>query len=179
MELIIKQARKRISRKKIKEIYDSSFPKEERIPFWMMFLMSFTKTTDFLAFYDNDKLVGFSYMAKVNNILFIMFLAVDENMRSKGYGSNILNILKEKYSTAKVIMSIDKSDYTRKAKLVNFCLKNNFEYTGYLMKSGEKTQEIFISNGEFKKREFQLFFHTYSNATIVPKIWEDESIIKS
>ena len=117
MELIIKQARKRISRKKIKEIYDSSFPKEERIPFWMMFLMSFTKTTDFLAFYDNDKLVGFSYMAKVNNILFIMFLAVDENMRSKGYGSNILNILKEKYSTAKVIMSIDKSDYTKKLNL--------------------------------------------------------------
>ena len=175
MELIIKKVRKGNICKKVKEIYNSSFPKEERIPFWMMFFTSFTNTTDFFAFYDDDTLIGFTYMAKVNNILFIMFLAVDENTRCKGYGSKILNLIKQKYPNDKIIISVTKeNNNSRESNIINFCSKNDFKYTGYLMKSGEKIQEIFIYNGDFKKREFQLFFHTYSNASIVPKIWEDD-----
>ena len=108
MELIIKKVRKGNIRKKVKEIYNSSFPKEERIPFWMMFFTSFTNTTDFFAFYDDDTLIGFTYMAEVNNILFIMFLAVDENTRCKGYGSKILNLIKQKYPNDKIIIDSNK-----------------------------------------------------------------------
>lgn len=36
-------------------------------------------------------------------------------------------------------------------------------------------QEILISNGEFNKKEFRLFFALYSNGTVWPKIWGQET----
>lgn len=178
MKLIIKKANRRNTRNKIKQLYTSSFDKNERIPFWMIILMSFTKTTDFFAFYDNENFIGFTYMATLNNIVFIFFLAVDDDVRSKGYGSQILTAIKEKYLNHKIIISINRADYNKKIKLQNFLFKNDFSYTGYLMKSGDKEQDIMIANGDFNKRELQRFFHIYSNASMVPKIWEDDSISK-
>ena len=141
----------------------------------MIILMSFTKTTDFFAFYDNENFIGFTYMATLNNIVFIFFLAVNDNIRCKGYGSEILKTIKEKYINHKIIISINRADYNKKLKLQNFLSKNDFSYTGYLMKSGDKEQDIMIANGDFNKRELQRFFHVYSNASMVPKIWEDDS----
>ena len=40
----------------VKSIYFDSFPKNERMPFSMMVAMSKLWNTDFLSFYDGDKL---------------------------------------------------------------------------------------------------------------------------
>lgn len=44
------------------------------------------------------------------------------------------------------------------------------------MKLNGVVQEIIITNGEFIKREFRLFFALYSNGTMWPKIWERAAI---
>ena len=46
--------------------------------------------------------------------------------------------------------------------------------TGYKMKLSGVEQEILISNGDFDKNEFRLFFVLYSNGTVWPKIWRNE-----
>ena len=43
-------------RKKVKEIYMRAFPKEERMPFWMMRAMAKMQNTRFLAFYEGARL---------------------------------------------------------------------------------------------------------------------------
>lgn len=57
----------------VKEIYFDSFPKNERMPFPMMVVMSKLWNTEFLAFYDNDKLCGFIYLAHNRKVVFVMF----------------------------------------------------------------------------------------------------------
>ena len=52
--------------------------------------------------------------------------------------------------------------------------KNGFLDTGYRMKLSGVEQEILISNGDFDKNEFRLFFVLYSNGTVWPKIWRNE-----
>ena len=42
------------------------------------------------------------------------------------------------------------------------------------MKLSGVEQEILISNGNFDKNEFRLFFVLYSNGTVWPKIWRNE-----
>ena len=42
------------------------------------------------------------------------------------------------------------------------------------MKLSGVEQEILISNGNFDKNEFRLFFMLYSNGTVWPKIWRNE-----
>ena len=42
------------------------------------------------------------------------------------------------------------------------------------MKLSGVEQEILISNGNYDKNEFRLFFVLYSNGTVWPKIWRNE-----
>lgn len=179
MNLRIEKVSKSKRKKEIKKIYTSSFLKEDRMPFEMMLMMSHLWHTDFLSFYDEDTLCGFIYMATIKKITFVMFFAVAENLRSKGYGSNILAHIESMYPKNKMILTIEPCD--KEAKDINqrirrkrFYMKNGYIETGYFVKLGKK-QEILIKNGEFDKREFTRFFMLYSNFTMKPKVWKSEA----
>ena len=160
----------------IKRIYFDAFPKNERMPFFMMVLMSKLWNTQFLSFYDGDIPCGFIYFAVNRKMIFIMFLAVDESLRTKGYGSAILKEIKNRYPDKKIMVSIEPSDDSapdieaRKRRKA-FYRKNGYGETGYMIKLSGVVQEIMITNGDFDKKEFLLFFIFYSNGTVWPKIW--------
>lgn len=109
--------------------------------------------------------------------IFVMFLAVDQCLRSKGYGSSILRQVKSAYPDKKIVVSIEPCDENtpdlalRKRRKA-FNMRNGYEETGYMMKLNGVVQEIIITNGTFVKREFRSFFALYSNGTMWPKIWK-------
>lgn len=168
----------KISSTDIKRIYFEAFPKKERMPFPMMVAMSKLWNTQFLGFYDGDTPCGFIYLAANRKIVFVMFFAVDKRLRSKGYGSLILQQIRNKYPNKKIIISIEPCDdnapdiEVRKRRKA-FYLRNGYKETGYKMKLNGIVQEIIISNGEFKKREFCSFFILYSFGSVYPKIWKE------
>ena len=160
----------------IKAIYYASFPKEEQMPFGLMLAMSCLWHTQFLAFYEGETLCGFVYMATQGRQSFIMFFAVEEKLRSKGYGSRILSEIQALYPQNKLIVSIEPcvecgEDITMRIKRKAFYLRNGYQETGYFMKLGGQEQEILIKNGLFDKRQFIRFFMLYSCCTTIPKIW--------
>lgn len=164
------------SRQKIKEIYESSFRKEDRMPFLLMLIMSYLNSTQFVSFRDGDTICGFVYMATIKKITFVMFFAVDEHIRSKGYGSHILSKIQSLYPDNKIIITIERCDSNVKniderLRRRRFYLNNGYIQTGYMVKLGNQEQEILMKNGEFNKREFILFFLKYSNLTMLPKVW--------
>ena len=167
----------KFSDKKVKNIYFDSFPKEERMPFPMMVAMSKLWNTDFLSYYEKDILCGFAYLAHIGKTVFVMFLAVDKNLRSKGYGSKILREIRGRFPDKKIVISIEPCeenalDIEIRKKRKDFYLKNGYEETGYIMKLGGTNQEIIISGGEFCKKQFRIFFALYSNGTMWPRIWK-------
>lgn len=180
MELNIENVRASKRKHAIKEIYHSSFAEEDRMPFGMMIAMSYLWNTDFLAFYDGDTLCGLIYLATIGKQSFVMFFAVDERLRSKGYGSRILDYIQRAHPLNKIIISIEPcndihlADIDLRRKRKDFYLRNGYSETGYLMKLGGKSQEIIIKNGEFNKLKFRLFFALYSNLTMYPKIWRSD-----
>ena len=164
----------------VRQMYLNAFPPAERMPFPVMVAMSKLWHTDFLEFYDGDILCGFVYLAHNRKLVFIMFLAVDEKLRSKGYGSAILHEIQNRYPDKKIIVSIEPCDAmapdlalrtSRKA----FYSRNGYRETGYRMRLSGVEQELLICNGQFDIREFRLFFALYSNGTVWPKIWRQET----
>ena len=95
--MALKTANVKLNDAEVKRIYFGAFPKEERMPFSMMVAMSKLWNTNFWAFYDKDVLCGFVYTAVNRKLVFIMFLAVDEALRSQGYGSAMLQKISKKY----------------------------------------------------------------------------------
>ena len=176
----VEKVRKSKKKQEIKDIYISAFSKEDRMPFWMTILMSYLWNTEFLAFYDKNDLCGFVYMATIKRQTFVMFFAVPENLRSKGYGSRILTEIQSLHPKNKILISIEPCDENAedielRLRRKKFYLNNEYIETGYFIKLGGKKQEIIIKNGVFNKREFKLFFMIYSNFTMIPKIWSMES----
>lgn len=164
-------------KKRIKEIYTHSFPKEDRMPFALMLMMARMKNTEFLSFHDEDTLCGFVYMATVNNLTFVMFLAVDEKIRSKGYGSRILEEIESIRMGNKIIISIEIcdeniKDIEQRLRRKKFYTNNGYAETGYLVELANKKQEIIIKNGKFDEDEFIFFFNKYSNGSMKPKLWK-------
>lgn len=162
-------------KKQIKKIYEDAFPKKERMPFVLMVAMSLLLTTKFFAFYDNERLCGLIYMAKIGRQAFIMFFAVDEQLRSKGYGAKILGILKNKYPNCKIVVSIEPcnesaQNFTLCQRRKNFYLQNGFCDTGYNIKLNGINQEILISGGAFRRVTFSVFLIFYSCFAIIPNI---------
>lgn len=174
VEKILRSRRKR----EIKEIYLSSFPKEERMPFVLMLLMSCLWNTQFLAFYDDKTLCGLVYMANLGKQTFIMFFAVDAKLRSKGYGSRILEEIQQLYPKNMIIVSIEPcmesvENMEQRKRRKNFYIHNGYRETGYWMKLAGQEQEILVKNGVFEKRKFIAFFMMYSCCTMIPKIWKN------
>ena len=106
-----------------------------------------------------------------------MFFAVDKCLRSKGYGSFILQQIKNKYPNKKIIVSIEPCDdiapdIELRKRRKTFYMKNGYKETGYMMKLIGVMQEIMVTNGEFIKGEFCSFFLIYSFGSIYPKIWK-------
>ena len=86
------------SSRNVRQMYLNTFPPAERLPFPLMVAMSKLWHTDFLEFYDGDTLCGFVYLPHNRKLVFIMFLAVDETLRAKGYGSAILHEIQKRCS---------------------------------------------------------------------------------
>lgn len=174
----IRTEKVKISDADIKRIYFEAFPKKERMPFPMMVVMSKLWNTQFVSFHDGDIPCGFIYLASNRKIVFVMFFAVDRCLHSKGYGSFILQQLRNKYPNKKIIISIEPCndnapDIELRKRRKSFYLRNGYKETGYKIKLNGIVQEIVISNGEFMKKEFCSFFILYSFGSAYPKIWKE------
>ena len=161
----------------IREIYERSFPKEERMPFFMMLGMSCLWNTQFLSFYDGETLCGLAYLAAMGRQTFLMFFAVEENIRSLGYGGRILEQIQALHPKNKIIVSIepcgaDAEYLENRVRRKAFYLRNGYKETGYFMKLAGQEQEILIKNGLFSKRGFTAFMALYSFCAAIPRVWE-------
>ena len=90
---------------KVRKLYMQSFPKEELLPWWLMRLHARRKGFALTAFLDGDQLCGFTSSIDGENMHFLLYFAVAEDLRGKGYGSAILRLLKEEYGT--VVLNIE------------------------------------------------------------------------
>ncbi len=108
----------------IEKLYLNSFPKEERFPFWILEECSKENNSDLYAIIDNDKFVGMCYIVNCVSAYYLMYLAVEPNLRNQNYGSRILKDLKEKYKL--LFLSIDEPNNSISIRCKNFYLRNGF-----------------------------------------------------
>lgn len=123
-------------RNKVKELYYQAFPKEELIPWWLVKMMNRRKGADVSAYMDNDIFCGFTYTYTIDEMLFVFYFAVNDELRGKGYGSKILTMLKEENPEKTITLNIEPLEENainieQRRKRFSFYKKNGFYDTGY------------------------------------------------
>jgi GNAT superfamily N-acetyltransferase len=122
--------------KDVAELMYSSFPENEQFPIWFLRLMSLRKCVEFLAYYDEGKLIATSFSVSSDDAVFGLYLAIQKELRSQGYGSSILKTLCEKDKDKAIYLNIEPVDetadnYEERVKRLKFYEKNDFYETGY------------------------------------------------
>ena len=120
--------------KAAKKLYISAFPREERLPWWVLRLNSLRKGIDLTAWLQGEEFCGFTYSVTVEGLHFLLFFAIEENCRGKGWGSAVLSQLKETYGA--VVLNVEPllpeaPNYTQRQSRFAFYRKNGFFDTGY------------------------------------------------
>ena len=100
--------------KKVKRLYNLAFPKEERIPIFLLNLLARKGKATFYGIFDNEKFIGLIYNIYHKDIVFIYFFAIDKELRGQRYGSKVLEFIKQKYNKHRIVLGIEQIDKSSK-----------------------------------------------------------------
>ena len=115
-------------------LYRSAFPKEERLPWWILRLNACRKGIDLTAFMDGDVFCGFTASVTVENLHFLLFFAIDDEKRGMGYGSAVLQMLQKQNQT--LVLNVELLDpaaenYDQRKRRFAFYQRNGLVDTCY------------------------------------------------
>lgn len=94
----------------IKDLYQNIFPDDELVKWSWLLRKSRSKNAEFLAYYDANQFVGFSYMIHQPALDFLFYLAVDPEQHSQGYGGQILDWLNATHPKVPIVLEIEPLD---------------------------------------------------------------------
>lgn len=118
--------------KKVKTLYRSAFPADERAPFALMMLRALQKKADFRSVYDNGEWAGMVYIMGRGDLYYIFYLAVAEDKRGCGTGTRILKALLKRYKGKRLFLAVEQPDENAdncemRIRRKNFYLRSGFK----------------------------------------------------
>ncbi|MDD3286826.1 MAG: GNAT family N-acetyltransferase [Bacteroidales bacterium] len=111
-----------------KEIYNSSFPLDERRNFDLVIEMVGKEGFDFYVIkssLEDETPTGIISIWEFDEFAYIEHFAIDLSLRQKGYGSKVLNEIINKY-TQPFIIEVEPPTNVEALKRINFYIKLNF-----------------------------------------------------
>lgn len=125
----------------VKRLYKTAFPVDQRVPFWSLRLRSNMNGMEIVAYYDEDVFCGFACLLATENAVYLYYIAVAEGLRGKGYGTQILDDLKQRHPEKTIALDIEArdpgaNDNEKRAARRAFYLDNGFKPSGYGFKDG-------------------------------------------
>ena len=147
----------------VKALYESAFPANERIS--IKHLLDDKIKREFWAFFDGDLFCGFSNSITHGSITNIIYFAVMPELRSRGYGSQILQVIREQHPDTRIVVDIeveedskDAEELERRNRRREFYQRNGFDSSpvDYIWQ-GEHYR-LLTAGGTVTEKEFRNFW---------------------
>ena len=141
----------------IEELYDISFPEDERIPFHIL-KRTLSDERLMYAIYE-DTLIGMFFLFIDEDLVYLSYLCVDERRRGKGYGSAILKHITKMYEDKRIVLDIeevktDSENYNERKKRKDFYLHNGYQSTGIFYHIYDVDYELLSRGGTVTKEQW-------------------------
>lgn len=157
--------------RKIKQLFLSAFPPDERPPYFLLNRKVRQGKAQMLAAKDNNTFVGFTYMVCHLDMAYVFFLAVDESKRGCGYGSKILTAMKEKYAGKRLFLAREQLDpeaenYAQRVSRHEFYLKNGLRDLPMKIKEGSVVYDTMGIGGNISSDEYHALIRGWGGRLI-------------
>ena len=148
---------------RVKALYESAFPANERIP--IKHLLDDKIKREFWAFFDGDLFCGFSNSITHGSITNIVYFAVEPELRSRGYGSQILQAIRRQHPDTRLVVDIeveedskDAEELERRNRRREFYTRNEFDSSPVeYVWQGEHNRRL-SAGGPLTEKEFRDFW---------------------
>ena len=155
----------------VKALYESAFPANERIP--IKHLLDNKIKREFWAFFNKDngenaaapKFCGFSNSITHGSITNIVYFAVVPELRSRGYGSQILQVIREQHPDTRIVVDIeveedskDAEELERRNRRHDFYLRNGFGSSPVDYVWQGEHYRLLTAGGTVNEKEFRDFW---------------------
>ena len=153
--------------KQVKQLYKRAFPNYEQEPWLWLRLKSQSAVADFMVFYDRKQFVGFAYVIHSHGMHYILYLAVNDKVRSRGDGSRIINQLRTLYPRDSLVLDIEKpnpaaANNQQRVRRLNFYKRNGFFLTPKLFKEEKVTFQVLSTNKKINQQRVDHIFDWFS-----------------
>ena len=155
----------------IQALYESAFPANERIP--IKHLLDNKIKREFWAFFEKEgsengaapTFCGFSNSISHGDITNIVYFAVVPELRSRGYGSKILQAIREKHPDTRIVVDIeveedskDAEELERRNRRRDFYLHNGFGSSPFDYVWQGEHYRLLTAGGTITEKEFRDFW---------------------
>ena len=155
----------------VKALYESAFPENERIPIKQ--LLDNKIKREFWAFFDKEdgesgaapKFCGFSNSITHGSITNIVYFAVVPELRSRGYGSKILQAIRRQHPDTRIVVDIeveedskDAEELERRNRRRDFYLRNGFDSSPVDYVWQGEHYRLLTAGGTVTEKEFRDFW---------------------
>ncbi len=155
----------------VKALYESAFPANERIP--IKHLLDNKIKREFWAFFDKEdgandaapKFCGFSNSISHGSITNIVYFAVVPELRSRGYGSQILQAIRKQHPDTRIVVDIeveedskDAEELERRNRRREFYTRNGFDSSPVDYVWQGEHYRLLSAGGTVSEKEFRDFW---------------------
>lgn len=95
---------------RLRALYTSAFPPEERAPLWLLRAKARGGASEMLAALDGGRFAGLAVVVAHDELRYVFFLAVEESLRGRGYGTGLLAALRARYPAARMLLCMEDPD---------------------------------------------------------------------
>ena len=162
--------RKMYEYKDVCRLMRTAFPQNEQIPMWLLRMLAFRKNVNFRVFYEEEQFCGILYTVENDKYIFVLYLAVNDRIRSKGYGTKILDWLKQ--NTDKIIVlnvearNPSAENALQREKRISFYYRNGIFDTGCRFIDAGETYSVLASDMDhFDPKEYEMLLSRFSFGT--------------
>ena len=157
----------------VKDLYLSAFPEDERPPWFFIYDNNMkTKEDEIIAYYEDDEFIGFTFLTSYQDIVYLSFFAIKEDKRNQGYGSLLLEELKELYKDKVLLICFEEvnkkyEDYPNRLRRENFYKRHGFIDNEMLTnEAGVIYQSSYIGKHKVSFKEYiKIFDLVYGKGT--------------
>ena len=103
--MVVKQITASNADEKIKQLYETAFPEDEQIPWKDLMRLIEEMPLDFTAYYDGEDPIGFTIVYPRKQFNWYWYFAVQEELRGKGFGQQILTQMIEHYKGQSFVLN--------------------------------------------------------------------------
>ena len=146
-------------------LYRASFPLIERVDF-NIYLNDQTGTLDILGFFHEEAFCGFAALMTYGDLSQILYFAIEEKLRGRGYGAVALEAMRESYGTGRIMADLEdpltqapgSPERAERERRIHFYQRNDYQLTDVRFEWEKENYVMMISGGALTMKEYASFW---------------------